>query len=148
MLRNDLTKAEDASCVLIVCPSRSDFEPYFGMASELPANVIHAETCDAARGILDAQPGHDVVLSSLTLPDGNWQCVHRAMVEHNDPACLVVVAPGTKSDHLVEELAARGALGLFTEPSSEDARAILSGAWCEGRANRLAKRPEAAAVDK
>lgn len=136
----DLTKDEAASRVLIVCSSRLDFEPYFEAAAELPAKVVHAETCDAARKALDEEPTHDVVLTSVTLSDGNWECVHRAMVERNDTACLIVAAPGVSSKHLQDELTARGILGLFSEPTREDVHAVLSGAWCEGRASRLTRK--------
>lgn len=140
----ELTNTETASCVLIVCPSRSDCETHFETAVELPVKVIDAETCDAVRTAIQNEPEHDVALTALTLPDGNWECVHRAMVERNDTACLIVAAPGVSSEQLQDELTVRGALGLFSEPYRENVHALLSGAWCEGRADRLSRKASAA----
>ena len=99
------------------------------------------KTCQAARQKLTAEQEPDVVVTATTLPDGNWECILRAMVDIDAGGSLVVVAPASSSIPLKTELEARGVVGLFADLPDADARTLLSAAWCEGRANRLIRRP-------
>lgn len=140
MMKTSLVSGDEISRVLIVCPARQPLDSVFSMAADFPAKVDHAKTCQAARAGLVAEPKPDVVLTAVTLPDGNWECILRAMVDINSEGSLVVVAPNGDSGELKTELEARGVVGLFPNLAQSDARALLRGAWCQARANRLAHR--------
>jgi dihydropteroate synthase len=131
-----LTNDSEISRVLIVCPPGRRFEALRALAAQLPAEIIHAKSCGAARAGLAIDPGPDVVLSAVTLEDGNWECVHRAMIEHSDEGNLIV-ACATKPGRLQDELAARGVGGPLQEPYGPEALNLLHDAWRRGRARRL-----------
>lgn len=122
--------------VLMVCPAGPKLERLKRLATDLPAVVRDVHDCAAAREALAASPGPDLVISAVTLPDGNWECLLRAMVADGEEGSLVVAADGT-GGHFRDELAARGAYGPISEPFDDEAMALLRDAWCEGRTRRL-----------
>jgi DNA-binding NtrC family response regulator len=52
-----------------------------------------AINCREARQILDTGPGFDVVLTDLSLADGNWWTVFRDLVRAAQTAKLIVCLP-------------------------------------------------------
>lgn len=55
--------------------------------------IEHALNCREARTLLQAGVEFDLVVSDLSLPDGNWWTVSRALTQTGHHASLVVCAP-------------------------------------------------------
>lgn len=127
----DEAKAElqvPISRVLIVCPSARMLEPAFAAASELPAVVVHAESCLAARACLASEAPPDLIVTAVTLSDGNWEGLHRSIVEQGRRGVLVVAAP-SGSTRLESELRVRGVVRLPLELSPEASEKRLLELW-------------------
>ena len=77
-------------------------------------NLWFAYDCDEARQALRAHPEIGVVLSDVTLPDGNWWCVHKELQQRAHHTELIVVLPRKGKD--VREILSHGAFAVIAPP--------------------------------
>jgi|GEM_PF-4923306 len=119
--------------VLIVCPSARMLEPAFAAAAELPAVVVHAESCLAARACLASEAPPDLIVTAVTLSDGNWEGLHRSIVDHGGRGLLVVAAP-SDSTRLESKLLVRGVVRLPLELSRGASEQRLLELWRDAAA--------------
>ena len=78
------------------------------------AEVRTAEDFSSAREQLGADPNIDVVITDLTLPDGNWCDIFKYLVDEGIGANVVVTAPFA-DERLWSEILWRGAYDLLVE---------------------------------
>jgi DNA-binding NtrC family response regulator len=106
-------------------------ERWSGILRELDALDIEswpAETCQEARRILEKKRRVDVVISDLSLPDGNWCDAFKHLIDNDIHASLVVIARSA-DERLWSEVLWRGAHDLLVEPyDGADIRRIVEGA--------------------
>jgi DNA-binding NtrC family response regulator len=87
-----------------------------------------AETCQEARRILEKKRRVDVVISDLSLPDGNWCDAFKHLIDNDIHASLVVIARNA-DERLWSEVLWRGAHDLLVEPyEGADIRRVVEGA--------------------
>jgi DNA-binding NtrC family response regulator len=99
-----------------------------GELDSLGVEVWPAETCHGARRLLEKKPRVDVVISDLSLPDGNWCDVFKHLIDNDIHASMVVVSPQA-DERLWSEVLWRGAYDLLVEPyGAIDVRRIVEGA--------------------
>lgn len=99
-----------------------------------------AETCQEARRLLENRPRVDVVISDLSLADGNWCDVFKHLVDTDIHASLVVTTRQA-DERLWSEVLWRGAYDLLVEPYEKGhVRRVVEGAV---RANQGATAPRA-----
>jgi DNA-binding response OmpR family regulator len=126
------------SFILFVHPERDIPQELISLARKLPATVLYASTCEQARSVLTEKPV-DLVVTALSLPDGNWDCVFRSLVEIDSTASVLVITP-EESEHLRDEIAGRGGSGLLVEPLTRNQGAtlltLLEQSWKLGLAGR------------
>ncbi len=77
-------------------------------------NLWFARDCDEARQALRTHPEICVVLSDVTLPDGNWWCIHKELQERAHHTELIVVLPRRGKD--VREILSHGAFAVIAPP--------------------------------
>jgi DNA-binding NtrC family response regulator len=93
----------------------------------MQATVLTAATCDRARLLLSKVP-IDIVITDVSLPDGNWCDLMTYLVKKGLNPC-VVVRSATDDPCLWSEVLWRGAYDMLVDPFSvEEARRILKGA--------------------
>jgi DNA-binding NtrC family response regulator len=106
-------------------------ERWSQILSELDSIDIEAwpaETCQQARGLLQEKPRVELVLSDLSLTDGNWCDVFRHLIDNDIHASMVVIA-GQADERLWSEVLWRGAYDLLVEPYEDgDVRRVVEGA--------------------
>lgn len=73
-----------------------------------------ASNCDEARQMLRTHPEICVILSDVTLPDGNWWCIHKELQQQAHHTELIVVLPHRERD--VREILSHGAFAVIAEP--------------------------------
>ena len=78
------------------------------------AEVLTVESCQQVRELLAAHPV-DLVITEVSLADGNWCDLIRHMVDNETPARVVVTAE-TPTDSLWAEVFWRGAHDLLVAP--------------------------------
>lgn len=77
-------------------------------------NLWFARDCEEARQVLRTHPEISVVLSDVTLPDGNWWCVHKELQQRTYDTELIVVLPRKGED--VREILGHGAFAVIAPP--------------------------------
>lgn len=94
----------------------------------LGVEACWAETCQEARRLLENKPRVDVVISDLSLTDGNWCDVFKHLIDNDIHASMVVTARQA-DERLWSEVLWRGAYDLLVEPySTVDVRRVVEGA--------------------
>ncbi len=102
----------------------------------LGIEALPAETCQQARRLLQDKPFVEVVLSDLSLIDGNWCNVFKHLIDNDIHASMVVVAQEA-DERLWSEVLWRGAHDLLVEPYEDGiVRRVVEGAL---RAAKLAR---------
>jgi DNA-binding NtrC family response regulator len=97
--------------------------------AHMEARVLAATNCREARQLLASEGPMDVVVTEVSLPDGNWCDLLLSMVKHGLDASLVVIS-GSDDQRLWSEVLWRGAYDMLVEPfGPEEARRALEGAW-------------------
>lgn len=87
-----------------------------------------AETCQQARKLLQDKSRVEVVLSDLSLTDGNWCNVFKHLIDNDIHASMVVIAQQA-DERLWSEVLWRGAHDLLVEPYEDgDVRQVVEGA--------------------
>jgi DNA-binding NtrC family response regulator len=81
----------------------------------LDIEALPAATCQEARGLLERKSRVELVISDLSLADGNWCDVFKHLVDKEIHAAMVVVARQA-DERLWSEVLWRGAYDLLVEP--------------------------------
>lgn len=90
-------------------------------------NLLRAADCAAARELLAFYPDIRVIVTALSLPDGNWWSLHKALMEHGRHAKLIVCLPD--ANDCASPILAHGAFGVVTQPfKAEEFLALMSAA--------------------
>ncbi len=107
---------------------RERWSPVLAELEALDVAVWPAQTCHEARRLFEETPRVDVVISDLSLADGNWCDVFKHLIDNDIHASMVVVARQA-DERLWSEVLWRGAHDLLVEPyEGENVRRIVEGA--------------------
>jgi DNA-binding NtrC family response regulator len=118
--------------------SRERRSPLLKSLKLLDIEVLAVETCQQARGLLQTHPPVDVVITQVTLPDGNWCDVFKYLVDNGVQASLIVSSPHA-DEILFSEVLWRGAYDLIVEPyQADELRKTLEGALRAKESSRIA----------
>lgn len=122
---------------LLVMPKERR-RPLLRSLHSLNIDVVEAEDCKDVRKLLKEQMPVDVVITQVSLPDGNWCDVFKCLVDHGVGASVVVSSP--RADEILwSEVLWRGAYDLLIEPyESSEVRQIVEGALRASHASRAA----------
>jgi len=94
----------------------------------LNLDILTVPTCRQARQLLRTSPPIDVVITDVTLADGNWSDVLREVVEFGGDTHVVVHASSPDAI-LWSEVLWRGVYDMLTEPYQEqEVRNVIEGA--------------------
>ena len=94
----------------------------------LNVQVVHAGSCQEARILLKEHPPVSVVITDVSLIDGNWCDVFRYLVDNGIHAS-VVVSSRLADERLWSEVLWRGAYDVLVEPyEADEVRRIVEGA--------------------
>jgi len=94
----------------------------------LNVQVLHAGSCQEARILLKDRPPVSVVITDVSLTDGNWCDVFRYLVDNGIHAS-VVVSSRLADERLWSEVLWRGAYDVLVEPyEADEVRRIVEGA--------------------
>ncbi len=118
----------DSPHILLAIDSRED---RLAVAAAAPygAVVVEADNCERARQALRTNPDIAVIVSDLTLSDGNWWCLHCEAVHRSAAADLIVLLP--RADFDAPNVRAHGATVLSRPLEPEQvARALRDALEC------------------
>ncbi|MDA1313275.1 MAG: hypothetical protein O2968_08070 [Acidobacteria bacterium] len=102
--------------------------PLLRSIQSLDFEVLTVSTCSEARRLLQTSPPVKVVVTQVSLPDGNWCDVLRYLVD-NDIRASVVVSSPRADEHLWSEVLWRGGYDLLVEPyETDEVRRTIEGA--------------------
>jgi DNA-binding NtrC family response regulator len=94
----------------------------------LNVQVLPASSCQEARVLLKNHPPVKIVITEVSLVDGNWCDVFRYLVD-NDVHASVVVSSRLADERLWSEVLWRGAYDVLVEPyEADEVRRIVEGA--------------------
>ena len=94
--------------------------------------------CQEAGALLATRPPVEVIITDVTLPDGNWCDIFKYLVDHNVDAS-VVVSSVRADESLWSEILWRGAYDLLVEPyENRELRRVVEGALRAAKARRAA----------
>ena len=112
--------------LLVMPPERRS--PLAGPLESLDVEILAVSTCNEARSLLQTAPPVEVVVTQVTLADGNWSDILRYLVD-NDIRASVVVSSPRADEHLWSEILWRGGYDLLVEPyESGDFQQTIEGA--------------------
>jgi DNA-binding NtrC family response regulator len=95
---------------------------------QLNVQVLYAGSCQEARNLLKEHPRVSVVITDVSLMDGNWCDIFRYLVDNGIHAS-VVVSSRLADERLWSEVLWRGAYDVLVEPYDPDeVRRIVEGA--------------------
>jgi DNA-binding NtrC family response regulator len=124
--------------IALLVMSRERRSPLLKSLKLLDIEVLAVETCQQARALLQTHPPVDVVITQVTLPDGNWCDVFKYLVDNAVQAGLVVSSPHA-DEILWSEVLWRGAYDLIVEPyQADELRKTLEGALRANESSRVA----------
>ena len=124
--------------IALLVMSRERRSPLLKSLKLLDIEVLAVETCQQARALLQTHPPVDVVITQVTLPDGNWCDVFKYLVDNAVQASLVVSSPHA-DEILWSEVLWRGAYDLIVEPyQADELRKTLEGALRANESSRVA----------
>ena len=103
----------DSIKVLLVMPE-DELSVVMATPQAQTLEVTTARNCDEARFALAGRRPVDVVVSDLTLDDGNWWCIYQVLTNRDVCAEMVVVAPRRGLD--VSEILAHGVYAVLGKP--------------------------------
>ena len=106
--------------------------------------ILAADNLREARGVLWSHPLVDVVLTDVTLPDGNWCDVLTCLADRGVSASMVVCSP-VADEKLWSEVLWRGVHDMLVEPYEDlEALRVVEGALRAARAARPSPRASSA----
>jgi DNA-binding NtrC family response regulator len=76
--------------------------------------IFCAAGCARARELLLRHCDIHVIVTALSLPDGNWWSLHRALMELDHDAQIIVFLPD--ASHCASKILAHGAFAVVTPP--------------------------------
>jgi DNA-binding NtrC family response regulator len=95
--------------------------------------ILTADNCRGAQRLLAENPDIELVITGLSLDDGNWCDVVRCVVDRGHNAQIIVSSP-VASQTLWSEIIWRGAYDLLFEPYDfEEVARIVDGAFRAAR---------------
>ena len=103
----------DSIKVLLVMPE-DEISMLMAAPEARTLEVMTARTCEEARSTLAGEYPVDVVVSDLTLEDGNWWCIYQDLTNRDVCAEMVVIAPQRGLD--VSEILAHGVYAVLGKP--------------------------------
>ena len=121
--------------------------PLLANLKKLNLDVLTVANCQQARALLATCPPVEVIITDVTLADGNWRDIFKCLADHNVPAS-VVVSSAPADENLWSEILWRGAYDLLVEPYEKgEVRRVVEGALRAAKARRAAtqRRQSAAA---
>ena len=98
--------------LIVTSPERR--ESIFRGADDLMERAVCATTCQEAREILACGPEPAVVITDLSLPDGNWWSLYRDIADGGLETECVVLAHEAGADH--SSMLASGAFAVVEPP--------------------------------
>jgi DNA-binding NtrC family response regulator len=105
----------------------------------LNLETLAVDTCQQARRLLKTHPPVEVVITDLSLSDGNWCDVIRYVVDNGIQASLIVAAR-LADERLWSEVLWRGAYDMLIEPyDSREVQRVIEGALRAAHTASLAK---------
>ncbi len=105
--------------VVVLVMSRECSPPLLKALKSLAIDVLAGENCQEARGLLQTHPAVAVIITQLTLADGNWCNIFKYLVDSGGQASVVVSSPQA-DERLWSEVLWRGAYDLLVEPYKSD----------------------------
>ncbi len=102
---------------LLVMPA-ADRDEVLQAAADSGFQFESVTTCNGARRAMRAGHTFDVVVTDLTLCDGNWWSVYQDLTITNSPAEIVVIVPRKAVN--VEEILAHGVYAVLGQPLERD----------------------------
>lgn len=125
--------------VALMVMSQDRLAPLLGCLKKLKLEVLTVATCRQARQFLRTNAPVDVVISDVTLADGNWSDVLRDVVDTGTQANVILSAPSPDAV-LWSEALWRGVYDMLTEPHKErEVQQVVEGAVRDA-AERLPQR--------
>lgn len=119
-------KLTNPLALLVMPPERRS--PLLRSLQSLDFETLAVSTCNEARGLFRTSPPIEVVVTRVSLPDGNWCDVLRYLVD-NDSSASVVVSSPRADEHLWSEVLWRGGYDLLVEPyENDEVRHTIEGA--------------------
>jgi len=127
--------------VALMVMSQDRLAPLLGCLKKLKLEVLTVATCRQARQLLRTNAPVDVVISDVTLEDGNWSDVLRDVVDTGTQANVILSAPSPDAV-LWSEALWRGVYDMLTEPHKErEVQQVVEGAVRDA-AERLPQRDD------
>jgi len=107
----------------------------------LDIEALAVSTCAEARSLFQTSPSVDLVLTQVSLNDGNWSDVLRHIVENGIEAS-VIVSSKRPDEHLFSEVIWRGGYDVLVEPYEKtEVAQTLEGALRAAQRNVLSHQP-------
>ena len=114
--------------------------PLLANLKKLNLDVLTVANCQEARVLLATRPPVEVIITDVTLPDGNWCDIFKYLADYNVQAS-VVVSSALADENLWSEILWRGAYDLLVEPYEDrELRRVVEGALRAAKARRAATR--------
>ena len=120
--------------VLLVMPA-ADRDEMLQVTRDSGFQFEAATTCQNARRALNSRPAFDVVVTHLTLRDGNWWSVYQDLTVLDSSAEIIVVMP--RKEAKVSEILAHGVYAVLGQPlEREEVLRTLKEAVAQSPASR------------
>ncbi len=136
-----------SDALALVVMSQERRLPLLENLKKLNVDVLTVGDCRQARSLLATRPPVEVIITGVTLADGNWRDIFKCLADR-DVDASVVVSSAPADENLWSEILWRGAYDLLVEPYEKgEVRRIVEGALRAARARRAAtqRRQRAAA---
>ena len=101
-----------------------------------PVEWTIAESCEAARQWLRAHPSPEVVVTDVTLRDGNWYCVFELLLKLGSQTEFLVAVPEGRA---VSTILEHGVTAVVRRPFDHRAASVLESALREQAKPRMGK---------
>ena len=114
--------------------------PLLANLKKLNLDVLTVANCQEARDLLATGPPIEVIITDVTLRDGNWCDIFKYLADY-DVQASVVVSSALADENLWSEILWRGAYDLLVEPYEDrELRRVVEGALRAAKARRAATR--------
>ena len=114
--------------------------PLLENLKKLNLDVLTVANCREARDLLATGPPVEVIITDVTLRDGNWCDIFKYLADY-DVQASVVVSSALADENLWSEILWRGAYDLLVEPYEDrELRRVVEGALRAAKARRAATR--------
>lgn len=113
-----------SSTLVLLVSGHAGREAIRSQLSNAGNTVLAAGNCGEARQILEHEPGVQVVLTDLRLPDGTWDVILEAVGRRQSPAQVVVILRGAIGKGYIDQhldILETGAYDVLAEPGIPEA---------------------------